>query len=455
MTTQTDDPQKADPQPTPEAAPAAMSSRAVLGLRNFRLLWIAQAISDLGDGLTNLALLLLVNALTGSTAALAVMAIVLAVPPMTIGLIAGVYVDRLDRRRIMLASDLLRVAIVLGFVFVRSADQVWILFVLGFVEATVGTFFTPARMALVPTIVPREGLLAANGLSQASRIIAMTVGAGAAGVLFGLAGSAWPAFVGDSLTFLISFLLVAQVRASGKAAARPAAQPAGQPGDAGGPGMRAELAEGLAIIARSPVLVGTLVSVGVLMLGIGAVNVLFIPLLINNLHVPTTWVGLVEVAQTSSMILSAVLVTAIARRLKPTSIVTIALAGIAVLVTLLAGVTAIGQVILILFLVGWLVSPLNAAAMTILQTSVAGNARGRVSAALNAIMSAASIASMAAAGLLGAAIGVQNVFVVAGLVTAGSAVLAFILFRRVASSSRATDRSGQPVTLGDPHWDPE
>lgn len=444
----TNQPSPANPAP----GPAAMSSRAVLGLRDFRLLWIAQAVSDLGDGLTNLALLLLVNALTGSTAALAVMAIVLAVPPMTIGLVAGVYVDRLDRRRMMLASDLMRVAIVLGFIFVRSADQVWILYVLGFVEATVGTFFTPARMALVPTIVPKQGLLAANGLSQASRVIAITVGAGAAGVLFGLAGSAWPAFIGDSLTFLISFLLVSRVRASGKVAAETAARAAGQTGE---PGIRAELIEGLQIIARSPVLVGTLVSVGVLMLGIGAVNVLFIPLLINNLHVPTTWVGLVELAQTSSMILSAILVTTIASRLKPTTIVTIALAGIAVLVMLLADVSAIWQVILILFLVGWLVSPLNAAASTILQTSVAGSARGRVGAALNAITSAASIASMAAAGVLGAAIGVQNVFLVAGLVTAGSAVVAFVLFRRVGANRSATDRTERPVTLGDPHWDPE
>ena len=81
----------------------------------------ASSISEAGDGLTNLTLLLLVNALTGSTAALAGMAIVLAIPPLTIGLVAGTYVDRLDRRRIMLASDLLRAVVVLGFILVGSA----------------------------------------------------------------------------------------------------------------------------------------------------------------------------------------------------------------------------------------------------------------------------------------------------------------------------------------------
>ena len=419
-----------------------LTVRDVLRVRDFRLVWIAQSISDLGDGLTNLALLLLVNALTGSTAALAVMAIVLAVPPMTIGLVAGVYVDRLDRRRVMLAADALRVAVVLGFIVVRSADQVWILYLLGFAEATVGSFFTPARMALVPRILPSEGLLAANGVSQASRVIAETVGAGAAGVLFGIAGSAWPAFVGDSLTFAISFLLVLQVRSVRAAVAPPASVSAAPP--AGG-GIRAELAAGLAIIAHSPILVGTLVSVGVLMLGLGAVNVLFIPLMIGHLHVPATWIGLVDVAQTSSMILSAVLVTALARRLRPTSIVTITLAGIAVLVLLLAGVTAVWQVILLLFLVGWLVSPLNAAASTILQTAVADEARGRVGAALNAVTSGASIASMAAAGVLGAAIGIQNVFLIAGALTATSALVAFLLFRRVNRRHEAAGYTGSPA----------
>ena len=100
----------------PATSPAPLGVRAVLRIRNYRILWLGQLVSEAGDGLTNLALLLLVNALTGSTAALAGMAIVLAIPPLTIGLVAGTYADRIDRRRIMLASDLLRAVVVLGFI---------------------------------------------------------------------------------------------------------------------------------------------------------------------------------------------------------------------------------------------------------------------------------------------------------------------------------------------------
>src|SRR6266446_2756186 len=86
--------------------PASM--RDLLRNRNFRFLWTGQSISDFGDSLTNLALLIIINQLTGSTAALATMLIVLTIPQVTFGLISGVYVDRWDRKRIMIVSDLVR-----------------------------------------------------------------------------------------------------------------------------------------------------------------------------------------------------------------------------------------------------------------------------------------------------------------------------------------------------------
>lgn len=102
-------------------AATALSARDVLRIPDFRRLWAAQGISDVGDGLTMLTLMLLVNHLTQSTMALAALAIVLAIPPPTIGFVAGTYADRWDRRRIMLVSDSLRAVAVLGFVLVDSA----------------------------------------------------------------------------------------------------------------------------------------------------------------------------------------------------------------------------------------------------------------------------------------------------------------------------------------------
>ena len=143
------------------AAPS-IGVRDLLRIPDFRRLYLAQAISDLGDGMTYLALFLLVLNLTGSTAAIALMSILVALPPVTIGLFAGAYADRHDRRRIMLVSDALRAVVVVSMVLVARADALPALFALACFQAVLGTFFSPARVAMV---LGNE----TNGLSESVR----------------------------------------------------------------------------------------------------------------------------------------------------------------------------------------------------------------------------------------------------------------------------------------------
>ena len=403
-------------------SPAALGARSVLRIPDFRRVWTAQGISDIGDAVTNLTLLIVVIRLTGSTAALAAMAIALAVPAIVVGPVAGVFVDRWDRRRVMLASDLVRAGIVLGFILVSSLDRLWLMYLLAVAHATVGTFFTPARMALVPRIVGKPGLMAANSLNQLTRMLAGVLGAGLAGVLVGIVDVTWPAFVIDASTFALSFLIVLRVRTSGRVEA--AAHQAGA-----GRGVLGQLGEGLAIIARSRILIGTMVGAGVAMLGLGAVNVLSVPLMIRVLGVPTTWLGAIDGAQTASMIMAAALVAAIAARVRPTYIVVIGLAGIAVFIGLVAGVTSVWQVIALLFIVGWFVMPLQASIGTLVQSATDDSHRGRVAATLHAVMAAASVLSMGLAGVFGDIVGIRAVFVIAGVVVGLAAVGALIVFR--------------------------
>lgn len=408
---------------TDQTAPRQLSARDVLRIPDFRRLWLGQLVSEAGDGLTNLALLVLVNALTGSTAALAAMAIVLAIPPLTIGLVAGAYVDRADRRRIMLASDLLRAGTVLGFIVVGSADLLWLLFILAFAQATVGTFFTPARGALIPRVVPREGLLAANSVAQATRVVSSIAGAGIGGLLIGLAGVFWPAFVLDALSFLVSFALIVRLPAAlGHVAAA-------APGSAA-TGLFSSLGQGLRTVANSRRLSTTILSLAVCMLGLGAVNVLFVPLLVGVLAVGPAWFGPVELAQSASMILAAGLIGALASRFRASSIVTVGLVGVAIVIALTGGVTAIWQVLVLMFLAGWFVAPLQAAVVTILQQSVPDAERGRIMSVLNAAMSASSVLSMAFAGIAGDALGVRNVFFLAGAIVGVGAVVSLFGYWR-------------------------
>ena len=142
------------------AAPKPMGVRDVLRLPSYRNLFAGQAVSDIGDGITLLLLLLVINDLTGSKIALAIMAIAEAVPHFTVGLVAGVYVDRWNRRTVMLAADLVRAVIVLAFAFAATAGIVPLLYLLAFAQSSVSTFFRPARGALLPKIVPASGATA-------------------------------------------------------------------------------------------------------------------------------------------------------------------------------------------------------------------------------------------------------------------------------------------------------
>jgi MFS family permease len=398
----------------------SLSARDVLRIPDFRRLFVGQTISDFGDAMTSLALLLVVYKLTDSTAALALMAICLALPQVTVGVIAGVYVDRWDRRRVMLVSDLLRAAIVLGFVFVQSTDTLWLLYVLALTQAAIGTFFTPARTALIPSIVNSDGLLPANSLSQAGRLIAGVLGTGAAGVIVGLFAVTWPVFVVDSLTFLVSFLFVLRISATAEVARKASAARTS---------VLRGVAEGMQVVGRSRLLTGALISAGVVMLGLGAINVLFVPLLINELQVPATWFGAIDLAQTSSMILSAIVLAGVLGRFGVTRVITWGMAGVAVIIGLLAGVTAVWQVLVLLFVIGWLVTPLQAALTTIIQTEAAEQVRGRVAALVSTVTTTASVVSMAIAGIFGDLIGVRGVFLAGAAVVALAAVSAFVLFR--------------------------
>ena len=437
----------------PETAAAAarpFGTRDLLRLPDFRRLYVAQAVSDVGDGMTYLALFLVVLGLTQSTAAIALMSILVALPPVTIGLFAGAWADRADRRRIMVGSDALRSVVVLLLVPAVLAGSVPAIFVLATVQAVIGTFFAPARIALVPRTVPREGLMAANSLGQLTRMIAGVVGATVTGLIAGTAGVVWPVFVVDAASFLVSALVVLGVASDlGRPATEAAAAIRAR-------GMGASVAEGLRVIARSAHLLAALGGVAVTMLGVGAINVLFIPFLVDELGASPAWAGPLEGAQTLAMVLSGALLTGLAARVRAPRLFTGGLVGVALCIALLSIAPGPLALLAILFAVGFCVMPVQATTMTIVQQSTTDETRGRVGGALNAAIQTATIASMAAAGILATVVGMRGVFGIGAAVTLAAAVLAWALFRRapaaaaVAPGDRAGSAASQPPPVPGP-----
>jgi MFS family permease len=416
------------------SAPASRPGlRDLLRNSNFRWLWLGQIISNYGDSLTSLALLILINRLTGSTAAIATVAILMALPQVTIGMVAGVFVDRWSRKTTMIVSDILRGGLVLGFLLVRNPDDVWILYALTLLQATVGVFFSPARMALLANVVAPAELLGANSIAQTSRIIFALLGTASAGVIIGLWEDFAVIFIVDAITFLLSAFFTWRVLAPHQQSARV---------QASARVILAELMAGMRVIFSSRVLTGVLVSAAIVMLGVGAVNVLFVPLLINELGLPETWFGAIEAAQVAGMVAGGALLTALSMKLQPTRIISLGLIVLGAGIAAVAAVTRVWQIMFLLFPVGLAMTPVNAAIATLTQVLVSDELRGRIGAALQAMIGAANITSMALAGVLAGLIGVRNVFLLAGGLAVFAGVMAIPLFGKQPSATAAEVADG-------------
>jgi MFS family permease len=176
----------------------------------FRYLWFAQVVSLFGDWFGTIATIILVNRYTHSGVAVGTLFVLRALPPFVLGPVAGVIADRFDRKKVLIASDLLRFVIVLGFLLVRDDSLVWLIYVLTVLQFSISAFFEPARNALLPNLVVKDELLVANTLSSATWSAMLAFGAAIGGAVTGVFGTD-TAIALDSLTFLISAAFVMQI----------------------------------------------------------------------------------------------------------------------------------------------------------------------------------------------------------------------------------------------------
>ena len=191
--------------------------------RNFRLLFIGQTVSQLGDWFNAVAVYALLLDLTGSATAVAWMLIVQFLPMALVGPLAGVVVDRVNRRRLMIVADILRGCVILGLLLVHRADQIWIAYVVMGCTIAAAAFFEPARTATIPNITSREELMPANALSAAMWSAMLAAGASIGGVVTAVAGRN-VAFTINALSFFASAYFISRTRydATPPVAARPA-----------------------------------------------------------------------------------------------------------------------------------------------------------------------------------------------------------------------------------------
>src|SRR5437667_8439390 len=195
----------------PARAPTVGWGELLRGNRSFRLLWLGQVVSQMGDWFDTIAVYTIVLRLTGSGRAVALIMVARFLPSVVMGPLSGVVADRFSRRTIMITADLLRALVVLGFLLVRRPDQMWLVYVLTVLQLAFSAFFEPAKTAAIPSIVSDRELLPANAIASVTWSAMLTLGAALGGFVTGWFGTN-AAFVLDSLTFVASAILISRVR---------------------------------------------------------------------------------------------------------------------------------------------------------------------------------------------------------------------------------------------------
>lgn len=230
----------------------------------FSSFWLAGSISLFGDRLHQIAIGVMVFELTGSALQTGLVFLAATLPNLLLGPIAGTFVDRWDQKRVLIVSDLIRAALVLPIPFVIELS-VALVYVLVFIITSVSLFFRPAKAAILPRIVRREDLTAANGAIWTGETLADIGGYPLAGLFVGFLGANLTlAFWVDAVTYIVSAVLLVGL------VIPPAVRVAGPRAGSALRGFLAELQDGWRFLRRQPALFqNTLVSV-VAQLSIGS-----------------------------------------------------------------------------------------------------------------------------------------------------------------------------------------
>jgi MFS family permease len=429
----------------------------------FSAMWLAQVISSLGDRVHQIALVFLVARATNSSPlALGLVFAAMTVPSSLVGPLAGVLVDRWNRKHVMVASDLLR-AVIVGFIPVASGLHVGLVVALVFVLAVVSSFFRPARTAALPRVVPDEDLLTANSAMWVADTASDLAGYGLGGLFVAFLGSSLAlAFWLDGASYLASAALVAAVVIP--TLGRPGAQAPGSPAWEAEPAesglavaegglavaesgteanlpasavqsLIADLVVGWRFLRTETVLFATTVQAAVAEYGLGALTALS-PLLVASLALGTTDAptayGFFEMATGVGLVGGGIVLGGVAHIPKGPSII----AAFTALGVVLVALSATVSLPLALFLAG-AVGLANVTfaipSQTIFQQRTPDEMLGSVVAIRLAMVNGVLVVAMATSGALAQLIGLRPVLAACGVLTAAMG-LAGLLARPIRSA---------------------
>jgi MFS family permease len=408
---------------------------ALLRRRNYGLLWFAQFVSMIGDWALFTALPFFVYQITGSVLATGGMFMIQIVPPLLFGSIAGVFVDRWDRRWTMIGSSLFRGAVLVILLGVRSADMIWLVYLAGFLESLASQFFGPANNALLPTLVDEDQLISANSLDSLGENSARLIGPALGGVLLASIG-----LQGVILIDIASYILAALLMYFIRVPITESVSPVPLEGSAGSTisAFWGEFIAGIKLVSGKKPLSRIFWVLGIAFLGDSILTVLWAAFFQDIVGVGSAEFGLALTVRGVAGILGGLVIGAVGSKFEPNHLISFGLVGtgIGLLAMVLWPIYAITLLIMILIsvpLMSWLIS-----SQTWIQTHAPEEYRGRVFGVYGTFSALLMLVGMAFASGMGDTLGISNTLYLGGVIYVLSGLLAVILLRGISQPAEKT-----------------
>ena len=388
--------------------------------RNWQLYWLATSVSVVGDSFFDITVMLWVvtdvaRGKSWAPAAASGVLLAAAVPYLLVGPVAGVYVDRWNRRRIMLAADACRMTLIASLLILPAMDhsiavavQLAVIYGVVAAESCFAQFFNPCRLALLGLVVPGPDLPRASGRIQAASSLANVIGPPLAGTVLFTAGVQW-ALIIDAASFAASFLAIRHVRLAswGSATSAPASA-----------SFRTEFREGLRFFAGNRVVLTVCVVVTVATFGTGALNAVEVFFVTANLHSAATWLGYMFAAYGIGSILGNLLAGKLAERGGTARVFSLGIVIAGLTLVAFSRTTSFPLAAATMVAVGIAIGVGNALCAPLILAATPQNLIGRMSAVFNPVQQLASLAALAAAGVL-ASTALKDMHVVVSGITFG------------------------------------
>ncbi len=394
---------------------ASPSPFVIFRHRNFSLIWTGQLVSTIGSALTSLAASILVYRQTdGSALSVGLMLMATAAPSLLVGLVAGVFVDRFDRRRIMIIADLLRAVLVFLIPVLVPYSIVW-LYVLVVLTSTVGQFFDPAYESVLPETAPDEELAAANSLIAISAFGSTAVGFALSGLIASAFNINW-AFYIDALSFLFSAACVFLLRVPGREVV----------GKTSVGVVVSNLKSGVNFLIKTPALRSIFLLAFPVAISFGLANSLLLPFATRALNATTFEYGVQEGLTSVGFVVASLLMAIYLNRWREGQWMVVGLVGMGLSALVYSQLHSIVLAIAVQVLSGFMNAPYSIARRLLVQRNTTSEVRGRVASAFFVVTNAFFLVGMAAAGLADL-IDVRILYLLSGLVTVGTGAWALVL----------------------------